>query len=171
MGDDGADVTREKVLVAPNADEERTSAAGPDNLGGMIRMDNSDAIGAHHILEREANSFGERGPVGAGVVRVDFLIMLANDVGEHFGVGLGGKRVAFGEKPFLEKQVVFDHAVMNERNLAGLIEVWVGIGVGWRSMRRPARVANAHVTLGGLFGEDSGEIVDAAALLAEFESS
>jgi hypothetical protein len=32
-------------------------------------------------------------------------------------------------------------------------------------------VADTDIAFGGLFGEDGGEIVDAAALLAEFERS
>jgi hypothetical protein len=36
-------------------------------------------------------------------------------------------------------------------------------------MRRPAGVADADIAFGGLFGEDGGQIIDAAGLLAEFE--
>jgi len=67
-------------------------------------MNNGDTIGAHHILEREANGFGERGPIGARIVRMDFLIMLADEVGEHFGVGLGGERMAFARSRSLRSK-------------------------------------------------------------------
>src|SRR5258708_365887 len=121
MGDDGANVAREKILVSPDAEEEWTSAARPDNLAGVICMDDRDAISAHYILEGKANGFGECGPVGAGIVGVDFLVMLADQMGKDFGIGLRGELVAPSEKPFLEKLVVLDHPVVNKRNFSGLV--------------------------------------------------
>ena len=77
--------------------------------------------------------------------------------------------MALGEETLLEELVVFDDSVVDERDLAGLVEVRMGIGIRRWAVCGPAGMADADRTAGGLFGQDAGEIVDTAGFLAEFE--
>ena len=90
-------------------------------------------------------------------------------MGEDLGVGLGNELVALGQQPLLELLVVFDHAVVDERDLARLIEMRVRVLVGRRAVGRPSGVTDAGGALGGLLREKSRQIVDAASLLAKLE--
>ena len=47
-----------------------------------------------------------------------------------------------GEALF-ERGIVLDDAIMDQSEPAGLVEVRVCVGVSWRSVRRPARMADA----------------------------
>jgi hypothetical protein len=67
--------------------------------------------------------------------------------------------------------VVFDDAVVDERNFAGLVEVRVGVGVGRRAVRGPASVADANAAFGRLLAQDASQVVDTTSLLAEFEGA
>ncbi len=169
VGDNRADVAGEKVFVAAHAEEQGTAPARADNLVGMVRMNDGDAVGADDVLERAAYGFRERGPVVAGMLGVDLLVMVADEMGENFRVRLRHKLVSLGQQAFLQKLVVLDDAVVDEGDLAGLVEVRVGIGIGRRAVRRPAGMADADFAFGGLFGKDGGQIVDATGLLAELE--
>ncbi len=169
VGDNRADVAGEKVFVAADAEEQGTAAARADNLVGMIRMKDGDTVGADDVLERAAHGFRERGTVAAGMLGVDLFVMVADEMRENFRVRLRRELVSLGQQAFLQKLVVLDNAVVDEGNLAGLVEVRVGIGIGRRAVRRPAGMADADVAFGGLFGKEGGQIIDAAGLLAELE--
>ena len=161
MGDDGADVTGEEVFVAANAEEQRAAAARADDEAGMRGVDDGDAVGADNFFEGVADGFGE--------VAVGLFIMVADEVGEDFGVGLGGELVALGDEAVFEELMVFDDAVVDEGELAGLVEVRMGVGVGGRAMGGPAGVADANGAGDGLFAEEAGEFIDAAGFFAEFK--
>ena len=66
-------------------------------------------------------------------------------MGEHFGVGFGSEmmcRLRVGAA-VLERLVIFDHAVVDERELAALVEMRMGILIGRFAVRGPAGVADA----------------------------
>jgi hypothetical protein len=62
-------------------------------------------------------------------------------MGDAFGVGIGGKDVALGRQVAAQAFVVFDDAVMNDRDRAG--NVRVGIALAGYAVGRPAGVGNA----------------------------
>ena len=64
---------------------------------------------------------------------------------EHLGVGVGFELVAGGEQLLFERVVIFDDAVVDDGDFAGLIELRMGIFVRRRAVRGPARVADAEV--------------------------
>ena len=65
---------------------------------------------------------------------------------QHFGVGVGTERVAGLEQLLFESVVIFDDAVVDDGDSAGLIEVRMRIFVRRRPMRGPARVADAEIS-------------------------
>ncbi len=167
--DDGANVAGQEILVASHAQQQGTAPARADDHVGMIGLDDGDAVGADDVFERTADGLGQSRAVLAGIFGADLVVVVADEMGEHFGVRLRDKGVAFGDEAFLEELVVFDDAVVDEGNFAGLVQVRVRVLVGGRTVRGPARVADTGGALGGLLADERGQIVDAAGLLAQVE--
>ena len=72
--------------------------------------------------------------------------MLADQMGEDFGVGLRAKLVSRLSKPFLDPVEVFNHTVVNDGDPAGPVEVRMGVLVRRRAVCSPAGVADAKLT-------------------------
>ncbi len=66
-----------------------------------------------------------------------------DQVGDDLGIGLSGKFVAFLGQLLLEREIVFDDAVVHHHNLSRAIAVRMGIFFGGTSVRGPAGVADA----------------------------
>ena len=65
-------------------------------------------------------------------------------MGSYFGIGLGCKVIALGNEFFLEFQIVFDDAVMQQRYMIGT--VGMGIDVAGDAMGSPTGMGNAAGT-------------------------
>ena len=72
-------------------------------------------------------------------------IEIADENRQHFGVGLAGEGVAFFSEELFQGRVVFDDAVVNQRDFPAIIDVWVGVDFIGNAVRRPARVSHAQV--------------------------
>ena len=68
---------------------------------------------------------------------------------ENFGVGIGFESVAGAEQFLFERVVVFDDAVVDDGDFAGLVKMRMGIFVRRNAVRGPARVADAEIAGGG----------------------
>ena len=132
VGDDGGGVGRDDGFALADADDDGTAAAGSDDLVRLAGGKHGDAEGAFDLMERVAD----------GLEKVA-LVAVSDEVGEDFGVGLGVEVVAFSFEPGAEGTVVFDDAVMDERDVAGLVEMRVGVDLGWRAVGGPAGVGDA----------------------------
>ena len=84
------------------------------------------------------------------------LIVVADQMGQDFGVRGGTEGVAGFEELFLEAVVILDDAVVDDGDFAGLVQVRVGIFVGGRAVGGPAGVADAELAGGGLVLEADG---------------
>ena len=70
------------------------------------------------------------------------LIQLVTDlVHNHFGVGIGGKGETQFALLFAQGLVVFDNAIVDDRDLVAA-DVWMGITFAGFAVVRPARVRN-----------------------------
>ena len=69
--------------------------------------------------------------------------MFLDEVSDDFGVGLGREFVAFSDELFLEREIVFDDAVMDDDDFASAVAVGMGVFFGGAAVRSPASVANA----------------------------
>ena len=97
------------------------------------------------MTSRNASQTAWRQRTGMAVGARLALVVIADQMGQHLGVGGGLKSVAGFEESFLEPVAILDHAVMDNGDFAGLIQMRVGILIGGRTMRGPARVADAEL--------------------------
>ena len=68
-----------------------------------------------------------------------------------------------------QRGVVLDDAVMDERQLAGLVQVRVGVGVAGQAVGGPARMADAEGPVTGFALEQAGQPRDAADAFAHLQ--
>ena len=72
------------------------------------------------------------------------LEVLLHQVRDDFGVGLGLEHVAFVLQLLLQREVVFDDAVVHHDDVALAIAVRMGVLLGGTAVGGPARVADAE---------------------------
>ena len=108
-------------------------------LSGSSDGDDADGEDAGQLLHGPAYGFFERHSDGhcAG------LQILLDQVGDDFGVGLGDELVAFGDQLLLQREVVFDDAVVDDDELAGAVAVGVCVLFRGAAVSGPAGVADA----------------------------
>ena len=166
VGNDGVCVAGEEVLSIADADDERRAASRADHHVRLFGANDSDAVSADDFAQRIADGLGER-------VRLSFLfgtlvVMLADKMRQNFRVRAGVKRVTGFDEALLELIVVLDHAVVDDGDLAGLIEMRMGVFIAGRAVSRPASVADADVAGCGVrlnFTRDA--FINLALLLAD----
>jgi hypothetical protein len=79
-------------------------------------------------------------------------------MGQNFSIGVGAKIcVTILDQLFFERLIIFDDAVVNERDLAGGVEMRMGILVVDLSVRRPASVADSLRSSGRFLRNKFGE--------------
>ena len=140
--DDGGNVTGEvEIAFVADTEDKRTSAAGTDQNVRFIAADNAKAKCTFNLLE--SLEYG-----GFEVA----IVIACNQVGYDFGIGLRLEFNTFGDELRLEACVVFDNAVVDNRNLSVIACMRVCVCFGGGAMGGPARVGNANRTLerGGL---------------------
>ncbi len=71
--------------------------------------------------------------------------MLLNQVGQNLGVGFGAEDVPFFGQNIAQGFVVFDDAVMDDRQLTLAVGVRVGVGVVRLAVGGPAGVGDADL--------------------------
>ena len=126
-------------LVFPDADHERARTAArehqpPRSVGG----DNSERKGP--------TDFAQRLAYGADEVAPDPPQIFLNKVGEHFGIGLAAKGVPGCLESIAQRNVIFDDAVVDDRDLRAAIQMRMRVDIGGASVRRPARVPETRET-------------------------
>ena len=104
-------------------------------------MHDGDAVGA---FDAGQGGFHRIHQPQCAVWLIRFIKVGAHQVGEHLRVRLGEKGVAFGDELVAQRLVVFDHPIVDEHQLAGLVRVRVGVHVRGRAVGGPAGVGDAH---------------------------
>ena len=144
VGDDGRNVAGEEVLALAEADDQRRAAARAEQVAGQILVHQGDGVGAVHLARGTRQWPGRPAPgwrcrFGRALVEV-----IADEVGQHLGVGLREETVALALEAVPEGGVVLDDAVVDQGDLAGLVQVGMGVDVAGQAMRGPAGVADAE---------------------------
>jgi hypothetical protein len=97
--------------------------------------------------------------------------LAGDEIAEHLGVGFRLEGVALLEQEFFDRAVVFDHAVVDQGQLAIARHVGVGVGVSDAAMGGPAGVADATGADQGKPGRLLDQRFDAPGLLGNGEGA
>src|SRR5207237_7087441 len=88
VGDDCADVTSEKILVFADTENERRTATGSNQEIFNVGVNEGDAVGADHLFQRRA---GRVHQPCLGILAVQLLVNVANQMGEHLRASVRGE--------------------------------------------------------------------------------
>jgi hypothetical protein len=109
-------------------------------------MHQRDAVRADYLPKCRANSIEKPGLLSGRVHRAGarILIEFPDQMREHFGVRIGAKiRVAASNQLILKRLIIFDDAIVNQRQLPARVKMRMRVFVIHFAMRRPARMADA----------------------------
>ena len=91
-------------------------------------------------------------------------------MGDDLGVGFGLEDVALGDEGVLEREIVFDDAVVDDDEGARAVAVGGGVFFGGAAVSGPAGVADAEGAVDGRVVDDGFEVAELAGGAAEFEA-
>ena len=131
-------------------------------------MHERDAIRADDLLERGAGGFKQT-RLGMRAARI--IVKLADEVSEDLGIGLRTEQVPGLHQRRAERLVILDHAVVDECEPTGLVEVRVGVDVIGLAMGGPAGVTDTDVAGDRVFLDQVGQRLDAALAFAGFDAA
>jgi hypothetical protein len=133
------DVGRNKEFAIAQTDDDRRPLSNGDDRVRFIDGDDRQGENSAQLLHRFPHGFLER--------EIFVIFVVSDQMRDDFGVGLGFERAAVRSKALLQRQVIFDDAVMDNDNLARLIAMRVRIFFGRSSVRRPTRVTDAVISI------------------------
>ena len=131
------------VAVFRQADQQRAALSGGDERVGLAVAHHGDRVRAGDLVERRTHRRLEVA-----------LVHLGDQLGEHLGVGVAGKRSALAGEIGAEGGVVFDGAVVDEDDplaVGGLGGVGVCVLLGDLAVGGPAGVGDAGPAVAGLW--------------------
>ena len=128
-------VRRDEPLVLAHAHQQRRALARRDQHVRLVGRDEREPVGALDVAQRERHRLLE---VAA--------IELADEMRQHLGVGLGAEGMAALDERLPDRGGVLDDAVVDDRDLAGLVGVRMRVGRGGRAVRGPAGMPDAEGT-------------------------
>ena len=136
--DDGGRIAREEAAALAEAEQQRRVLARGDDAVGTIGAEHTERVGALDAAQHAAHGLEEV----AALVVVE-LEQLRHDLGIRFG----SEGHALRDQKFLELDIVFDDAVVDDGKLAVLADVGVRVDVVRRAVGRPAGMAHADGAL------------------------
>src|SRR5487761_383258 len=125
------------VYCASADASEAASAPGHHDFLGPLGVDHRQAVSALHFLQRLQDR------------RLQIAAVRAFDkVSQHFRVRLAKECVAFSRQALLQPLVIFNDAIVNQKNLSRAIGMRVGVAFRGFAMRRPTGVGDAYQAIG-----------------------
>src|SRR6266446_2061978 len=89
---------------------------------------------------------------------------------QHLSIGVGGELVAaFALQLFAQRRIIFDHAVVHQRDFSALVKMRMRIFVGHFAMSSPACVADAVLPRGRFLGHQFGKVRDPSGAFPRFD--
>ena len=144
------------AVIAPSEHERRAALGGGDLAGANV----GDRDGVEPVQAPEGGHRRAQELLGAGRDRGEAFL---DQVRHHLGVRLGAEAMTGAHERLAQLAVVGDDAVVDEREAARAVQVWVCVGLGHASVRGPAGVADAD----GAGGQVRRRVADLAGTLGE----
>ena len=132
----GGDVAGDEHFVFPDADHHGRTAPRRHQLARVLRVHHHQSVGAGDLPQG----------VFHGVNEIPF-VGLVDEMGEDFGIRLGGEAVAAAGELRAQALVVFDDAVVDEHDRAVAVGVRMGVGFAGLAVGGPTGVADADGSL------------------------
>ena len=138
---DGRSVRGQEELraVVHHADSQRRTLAGAHQLFGMAFVDHGDGVSAVDEIQRLTH--------GVAQIAAVLLLGVFDELHQHFGVGLALEVVALALELLAQCGVVFDDAVVHQRDMSGFRHVGMGVGLRGHAVCGPSRVGDAQRAL------------------------
>ena len=144
--DDGRGVGGDQVLAVAHAHDQRAAAPRGHQLVRLQDADHRDAVRPADFLQRRRHRLLQRDALD---------VHLPHQVREDLRVGLALEDVALGQQKLLERGIVLDDAVVDQRDPPGVVKMRVGVEFVGFTMRSPAGVRDAdRAFLDGRIGVD-----------------
>ena len=138
MLENGGYVRSDKIPLRAESQDQRAVLPGGDQGVGVIGADDAERISPFNPPQAPSHSLHH---IAA------FLIMVFQELGHDFGIGVGGKRNAVFHQLFFDFQIVFNNPIMNQGDLAVFAHMGMGVCVVGFSVGSPAGVSNAQDAL------------------------
>ena len=149
----------DEVLAVTDADQQRAAFSGGHDLVLFVARDHGKTVRAVALTQR----LDYCGFEVAGIRHLD-------EMGEHFGVGVGLAHVAARFQSRLQGGGILNDAIVHHGDLAVLARVRVRILFGWRTVGGPAGVRDTHRTLRRILRDRRFEPGDLARRAARFHA-
>ena len=130
VGEDRGDVRREERLAVAEPDDERHVHPRPDQPLRLAAVEDRERIRPDRAPQRLPHGLRDVAAIG-----------LLDEVRDDLGVGLRIEAMAGRRELGAQLDEVLDDPVVDDRQLAGAVDVRVGVEVARPAMGRPARVA------------------------------
>src|SRR5205807_1797360 len=89
---------------------------------------------------------------------------------QHLSIGVGGELVAaFALQLVAQRRIIFDHAVVHQRDFSALVKMRMRIFVGHFAMSSPACVTDAVLSRGRFLGHQFGKVRDPSGAFARLD--
>src|ERR1700730_7225237 len=85
VSDNCADIAGQKIFLFADAEHERAATTRSDHETGNVGVNQSDAISANDLFQRAAHGIDQ---THFGILAIEPLINAANEMRQHFGVGV-----------------------------------------------------------------------------------
>ena len=142
----------EERFVVANSDDQRALLAGGHDGIGVILGDDGYGVGADNLLKGFAHGLYEGTLV--------FVANPADELHQHFGVGLRMEAATVLFECLFEELVVLDGAVVHQCDVAVFAVMGVCVAVGGGAVSGPARMRYAEGAVRVLVLAEVDEIVD-----------
>ena len=143
--DDSRHVGGEEIAALAVAEQQRRVLARGDDAVRTVGTEHAERVSALDAAQHAAH----------GLQKVVALVVVEFEQLRHdLGIGLGLEGDALPDQEFLDLNIVFDDAVVNDGELSVLAHVGVGVGDIRRAVCRPAGVTKADAAF------DVGAAVD-----------
>ena len=136
--DKRGDITAKEHLAIAGAHDQRRITPGSDDLPGRIAVQRNQAERALECVTHRTKGFGKIATCGK---------RFFEQMRSHFGVGLRSEHMASGGEARSQRDMVFDDAVVNDREIAVAIEVRVCVLISRCAMGGPPGMTQRGVTV------------------------
>ena len=160
VGEDCRHVTGDERLLTIEAHHQRHILASPYEAPALLAMHHDDGVCALDPAKRRPDG-----------VRKITLVGFLNQVGERLGVRFGVEPMAARLETIPQFAEVLDDPVVDDGDLAGAVQVGMGVEVVRPTVGRPACMRKTHCRMGCSLGERRRQVGELAGLLLDEQGS